>query len=92
MINSGGIKIFPEELEKKLHPLLKRRFYFIGVPDAKLGQKLVLMIEGESLDKNELEALQTEMKIRFNKYELPKEIRFLKEFAETESGKVRRRY
>ncbi|MEO6681800.1 MAG: AMP-binding protein [Ginsengibacter sp.] len=92
VINSGGIKIFPEELEKKLHPLLNRRFYFMGVPDAKLGQKLVLMIEGESMEKNELEALQAEMKIHFNKYELPKEIRFLREFEETESGKVRRRY
>ena len=91
VINSGGIKIFPEELEKKLHPLLERRFYFVGVPDAKLGQKLVLMIEGETYSEKELEALQAEMKIHFNKYELPKEIRFLREFAETESGKVVRR-
>lgn len=91
VINSGGIKIFPEELEKKLHPLLKRRFYFMGVPDEKLGQKLVLVIEGERMEKNELDALQSEMKILFNKYELPKEIRFLREFAETESGKVIRR-
>ncbi len=92
VINSGGIKIFPEELEKKLHPHLNRRFYFVGVPDETLGQKLILMIEGERMEENELEALQTEMKTHFNKYELPKEIRFLKEFAETESGKVVRKY
>lgn len=91
VINSGGIKIFPEELETKLHPLLGRRFYFIGVPDEKLGQKLVLMIEGARMEENELEALHAEMKIHFNKYELPKEIRFLREFAETVSGKVVRR-
>ena len=63
----------------------------MGVPDAKLGQKLVLMIEGERIDENELEALKAEMKIHFNKYELPKEIRFLREFAKTESGKVIRK-
>ena len=91
LTNNDGIKIFPEELEKKLHLFLSRRFYFMGVPDAKLGQKLVLMIEGECMEENELEALQSEMKIHFNKYELPKEIRFLKEFAETTSGKVIRR-
>lgn len=91
VINSGGIKLFPEELEKKLHPFLKRRFYYIGVPDEKLNQKLVLMIEGEPMEENELVAIQSEMKILFNKYELPKEIRFLREFAETESGKVIRR-
>ena len=54
--------------------------------------KLVLVIEGETYSEKELEALQAEMKIHFNKYELPKEIRFLREFAETESGKVRRKY
>lgn len=91
VINSGGIKIFPEELEKKLQPFLNRRFYFLGVPDEKLGQKLVLMIEGEPLKEGELEALQAKMKALFNKYELPKEIHFLREFEETESGKVRRR-
>ena len=91
VINSGGIKLFPEELEKKLHPILRRRFYFVGVPDEKLGQKLILMIEGETLEENELDELQAEMKIRINKYELPKEIRFLREFAETESGKVIRK-
>ena len=91
VINSGSIKIFPEKLEKKLHPLLQRRFYFVGVPDEKLGQKLVLMIEGERMEESDLEELQAEMKIRFNKYELPKEIRFLKEFAETDSGKVIRK-
>lgn len=91
VINSGGIKIFPEELEKKLQPFINRRLYFVGEPDEKLGQKLVLMIEGEILKESELEALQAEMKVLFNKYELPKEIRFLREFEETESGKVRRR-
>jgi O-succinylbenzoic acid--CoA ligase len=91
VINSGGIKIFPEELEKKLQPFLNRRFYFQGVPDEKLGQKLVMMIEGEGMEENELNALQAEMKIRFNKYEMPKEIQFLRKFVETESGKVIRR-
>ena len=67
VINCGGIKLFPEELEKKLHPLLPRRFYFVGVPDEKLGEKLVLVIEGKSLEENELHALQAEIKSLFYK-------------------------
>jgi len=45
VIKSGGIKIVPEILEKKIAELTGREVLVLGVPDKKLGQKLVLVVE-----------------------------------------------
>lgn len=42
VINSGGIKIQPEEWEQKLSTLFSPFFALNSIPDPKLGQKLVL--------------------------------------------------
>jgi len=84
VINSGGVKLFPEQIEEKLSGLIDRRYFVKGVPDEKLGERLVLVIEGEPL---------TIDKAIFNslgKFEKPKDILFVDKFAETESGKVQR--
>lgn len=89
IINSGGIKLIPEQIEKKLSQIVKSRFFVAGIPDESLGQKLVLLIEGENVSKTELlqkiRALNT-----LTKYETPKEIHLLSLFIETESGKIDR--
>jgi O-succinylbenzoic acid--CoA ligase len=83
LINSGGIKIIPEEVEKLLNSKIDSNFFVSGIPDALLGQKVALFIEGEdALDLDE---------IAFPKaYEKPREIINLKKFLYTESGKVKR--
>lgn len=46
VINSGGLKIFPEMLEKalwNLNPKLDSALYISSVPDEKLGEKVVLV-------------------------------------------------
>jgi len=50
IINSGGIKIFPEKVEQSLIPIIKERFIISGLPDEKLGQIVVLVIEGNNLE------------------------------------------
>ncbi len=84
VINSGGVKLFPEQIEEKLSGKIDRRFFVKGVPDEKLGEKLVLVIEGEhfEVDGSVFEDL--------GKYEKPKDILFVEKFAETGSGKVMR--
>ena len=84
IINSGGIKLFPEKIEEKLKPYLQRAFYVSSKKDDLLGEKLVLIIEGEPFD------FQMD-KIEFNQYEKPKEIIFQTQFERTESGKIKRR-
>lgn len=85
VINSGGIKLFPEQIEEKLFDKITPRFFISGIPDTVLGEKLVLIIEGESqiFDDTIFENL--------NKFEKPKEIRFIPKFIETENGKVMRK-
>ena len=86
VINSGGIKHHPEVLAKKIESLINRRFYFCSAPDPTLGEKLILMIEGEPFD---TENLEIQLKTALSKYEYPKEIRFMEKFEETENGKVK---
>jgi O-succinylbenzoic acid--CoA ligase len=48
IINSGGIKLIPEQIEEKLSGKIAARFFVTGKADEKLGEKLVLVIEGEN--------------------------------------------
>ncbi|AWH86490.1 O-succinylbenzoic acid--CoA ligase [Flavobacterium album] len=84
VINSGGVKLFPEQIEEKLSGRIDRRFYVKGMPDESLGEKLVLVIEGEpyDVDKATFKGL--------GKFEKPKDILFVEKFAETGSGKIKR--
>ncbi|MFA7688043.1 MAG: AMP-binding protein [Moheibacter sp.] len=86
VINSGGIKLFPEQIEAKIKPFLQNEFIIGSLPDEKLGQRLVLVIESENQMNLDLGKF-TEV---LGKFECPKEIYFVKTFPRTESGKVQR--
>ncbi|WP_303014089.1 AMP-binding protein [uncultured Bacteroides sp.] len=47
VINSGGVKIQAEEVEKLLRPLIPVPFVITSVPDRRLGQAVVLLLEGK---------------------------------------------
>lgn len=84
MVNSGGIKISPEIIEKKISSYIPSRFFVGGIPDDILGEKLVLIIEGEE------RRFDTSFFNLLDKYERPKRVIFVTNFAETETGKIRR--
>ncbi|PRX55167.1 AMP-binding protein [Flagellimonas meridianipacifica] len=88
VINSGGIKLIPEQIEKKLSSMVENRFFVIGVPDETLGQKLILVVEGEVKTNNLSQAIAKSPLL--GKYEIPKEIFSTKKFIETKTGKVQR--
>lgn len=88
VINSGGVKLFPEQIEKKLASLIKSRFIVAGLPDEKLGQKLVLILEGD-IDSSQLQLQIKTLKL-LSKFEIPKEIRTILRFQETYNGKIHR--
>jgi O-succinylbenzoic acid--CoA ligase len=50
VINSGGIKIQIEEVEKRLNPHLRAPFMITSVRDAKFGQAVVLLTEGDDIE------------------------------------------
>ncbi|WP_037349037.1 AMP-binding protein [Sediminibacter sp. Hel_I_10] len=84
MINSGGIKLFPELIEKKLQDQIEQRFFVASEIDQDLGEKVILIIEGNS---NELD---TAVFDDLEKFEIPKAIYNLPKFIETETKKVQR--
>lgn len=85
VINSGGVKIFPEEIEDKLAKYITARFFIASKPDEKLGEKVILVIEGKSFE------LDTIIFSNLSKYQIPKEIIFVDEFVETETNKINRK-
>ncbi|RTL11592.1 MAG: O-succinylbenzoic acid--CoA ligase [Flavobacteriaceae bacterium] len=84
VINSGGIKLFPEQIEAKLASKISNRFFIIGQPDDILGSRVVLVIEGEQFD------IDATLFDTLEKFEKPKEVLFVPEFVETETKKINR--
>jgi len=90
VINSGGIKFFPEEIERKIADLLPARFYITSFPDALLGQQIVLKIESKQWSDAEKKIFLQKIALRLSKYEIPKQILFADKFEETSTGKIKR--
>ncbi len=96
VINSGGIKLHPEEIEKKLSEVISQRFFVAGFDDAVLGEKLILIVEENMVSNKDESSLRERLHHRLNnatnlsKYEIPKAIYFIAEFIETETKKIQR--
>ncbi len=88
VINSGGVKLFPEQIEKGLALIIKRPFFVAGLPDSSLGQKLVMVVEGEINKEQMMDALKK--KVQLNKFQIPKEIFSVPQFSRTSNGKLNR--
>lgn len=88
VINSGGIKIFPEQVEKKIEPFIDGRFFIGAVPDEMLNQKVILVMEGKPLQPDKKNNLLKNMDSTLSKYEKPKDIFFKEEFELSSVGKI----
>lgn len=86
VINSGGVKIYPEWVEQKISRFVKNRLIVTSEPDAALGERLILVIESRTSDLTGLEEALNAL----GKYERPKKIYTLSHFPLTATGKIRR--
>jgi len=86
VINSGGVKLHPEEIEAKLSDLITQPFFVFGEKDDFWGEKLILLIE----NRNELNITKNDLSKVVSKFAIPKEIRYIAEFTYTKSGKINR--
>ncbi|MGB5942784.1 MAG: AMP-binding protein [Leeuwenhoekiella sp.] len=84
VVNSGGIKLFPEQIEMKLAPQLDVDFFVTGEPDDALGEKIILILETESVETAKLDFSP------LSAYEVPKAVYCTPSFKRTETGKVKR--
>ncbi len=87
IINTGGIKVFPEQLERKLTSEIKLPFIISSEKDSELGERVILVVQTDGVDKtpNYSEAFQ-----KLSPYERPKKMYTLSKFPLTENGKIRR--
>ncbi|MCV9386563.1 AMP-binding protein [Reichenbachiella ulvae] len=91
VINSGGVKIHPEQLEKSIATLLTNQDYFItGLPDDQLGQSCTLIHTG-SISEQKLREIQSMIENQFSKHHIPRQAIQVAEFIKTESGKLNRK-
>lgn len=89
MIISGGVNIFPAEIEAVAleHPAVKDCAAF-GIPDDKFGEAIAMAVEllpGETLDAPTLTAF---LKERIAKYKVPKLVDFVDALPREDSGKI----
>lgn len=92
VINSGGVKIFAEELESLVKKHIDRDLVFLGKPDETLGEKLVLVIEDASTPLSMTEIKSKISNLKFpSKFHIPKDVLFLEKFPRAENGKVLRK-
>ena len=94
VINTGGVKVFPEKSEERIATIfnelqIKNRFLVIGLSDQQLGHAVTLLIEGKLISEQE-SLLRKNLKQLLYKYEAPRSIKFVDEFAQTETGKINR--
>ncbi|MEN7548729.1 AMP-binding protein [Rapidithrix thailandica] len=95
VINSGGVKIQLEEVERAVENLFAgegytANFLLGAVPDQALGEKLVLLMEDQPWPQKQQDQLTRQLRQKMDKYHMPKAIHFLEEFPKTASGKTDR--
>lgn len=86
IIITGGKKVNPEEIERRISEFITEEFYITSFPDEKWGERIVLKVEGKIIDK---EGLRSKLKTVLRNYEMPKEIIEVERFERTENGKIK---
>ena len=86
IINTGGKKLNPNEIEDKISGLLSCRYCVTGFPDMKWGEKVVLLLESpQAYDE---ETLKEKMKKILEPWQMPKEILRVEKLPLTPNGKI----
>lgn len=93
IINTGGLKINPIELESYIASqinLIGINWIIGWVPDNKLGQKLVLISEGTKMEDSDFEKIQAICKTYSKPQAIPRENLSIEKFERTENFKIMR--
>ncbi len=88
VINSGGVKLFPEIIEQKLSSLINANFYVTSINDEQWGEVPVVVVESESWTEKKIQKLLSATKKLLTGYENPKAVIFQDQLRRTNSGKI----
>jgi O-succinylbenzoic acid--CoA ligase len=90
VINSAGLKIFPEKIEAEIEEIIGAPFYVTSIEDDVLGQKVVVMIEGNENDFSDVIKKLDHHFLQRN--DRPRTYFFREKFKFTHTGKVIKKY
>ncbi|MGX7744331.1 acyl-CoA synthetase [Rhodopseudomonas parapalustris] len=92
MVISGGVNIYPAEIEAALHAIPGVHDCAVfGIPDAEFGEALMAMLEpqpGVTLDES---FVRSQLKLAVADYKVPKHIKIMPELPREDSGKIFKR-
>jgi O-succinylbenzoic acid--CoA ligase len=100
VINSGGVKVQVETVEAAVEALQRRRpdlpwrgrmLAVAGLPDARLGQMVTLVLEGTPLGAAEETALLDALRAELDRFAVPRRLAYLPALPLTPTGKIDRR-
>lgn len=88
-INTGGEKVYPEEVEEclKLHPTVHDAAV-VGVPDERFGQAIVALVEPEAGATVDGDALIEHVKAHLARYKAPKQVITVDTVGRAVNGKL----
>ncbi|MGC9960883.1 MAG: acyl-CoA synthetase [Acidimicrobiales bacterium] len=87
-INTGGEKVFPEEVEAavKSHPDVYD-VTVVGVPDARWGQRVAAVVQARQGCRPALESIQEHCRARIAGYKIPRQVHLVDELVRSPAGK-----
>ena len=97
-INSGGVKVQPEQVELIIQKVMAnfiefdgpatRRFFVTGLPDERLGQRIAVIVENATFQPQLWSLAQDVIREKLGLYSVPKDVFVVDQFAETPTGKI----
>jgi acyl-CoA synthetase (AMP-forming)/AMP-acid ligase II len=88
-INTGGEKVFPEEVEEalKTHPVV-RDAVVVGLPDPRFGERICAVVEPDGDARPTLAELSEHVRLTLAGYKAPRELVLVSSIGRAPNGKV----
>ena len=88
-INTGGEKVFPEEVEEALKThLAVRDAVVVGLPDARFGERICAVVETDGAAQPTLAELSEHVRLTLAGYKAPRELVLVESIGRAPNGKV----
>src|SRR5207248_2929975 len=88
-INTGGEKVFPEEVEEALKTHVQvRDAVVVGVPDARFGERICAVVETIGVAQPTLAELSAHVHTQLAGYKAPRELVLVDSIGRAPNGKV----
>jgi long-chain acyl-CoA synthetase len=92
MVISGGVNIYPAEIEAVLHAVPGVRDCAVfGIPDEEFGEAVMAMVEPQARVTLDIAAVRAHLKTLLADYKVPKHIEIQADLPREDSGKIFKR-